>query len=723
MRKRIVHLRDDVYLTVFNTLKNEKWKDHIVTKGRKDKKVEYYNIPCAFDIETSSFYQDGEKKATMYIWQLGVCGYCFTGRSWDDYLTTIRAIKDVFELDPDKRRLVIYIHNMSYEFQFIRLWHTWRNVFAIDIRKPAYGLTEDGIEFRCSYILTGKSLEMVGEDLNEIKCEKLHTLDYSLPRHSETDLTPEEMDYCINDIMVVMCLIYDKMCQDGNIVKIPTTKTSYVRRFLKKNCLYGGASSHKKLKTKQYQKYTRLMRALTIDGKREYTLLKQAFMGGYTHSDPKHTREKLDGVWSIDYTSDYPFVLIAYPRFPMSKGEFVRPRNMNEFEHNLKYYACIFEIKLYDVQAIFFNDFYIPISKCRCLKGEVSSNGRLVSAKELVITLTELDYDIIRRTYRWDEKKTETGYFIRYRRGYLPTPLVESILALYKDKTELKDVEYNSEGQYMPPYYKLRKELLNSCYGAIVTDICRPENIYEGDDWKDQEEKDWDEEIDKYNKKVDRFLFYPWGVFCTAIARHNLWSGILEFEDDYVYSDTDSIKGLNIEKHQRYIDNYNRHCEVLLNAAMDYHGLDRELTHPKNIKGEICWLGKWDNEGQYIHFKTLGSKRYATLKYNEKKGKIEFFITVSGLNKYVASPYIESVSKDPFDFFDDTMYIPPEHTGKLCHTYIDDSCSGVLTDLNGKDAPFYEKSFIHLEPEEYSLTITALFKDLITRIKDRAETE
>lgn len=401
----------------------------------------------------------------MYIWQLGVCGYNFTGRTWEGFLEALRGIKQALNINP-MQRLVIYVHNLSYEFQWVRKHLKWRQVFAIDARKVAYGVTEDGFEFRCSYILTGKSLEMVGNDLTVLPCDKLHSLDYNLVRLPTTRISPEEMDYCINDIRVVQHLIMEKIMQDGNIAKIPLTKTGYCRRFLRSKCLYGDRTAHKGETGKQFRSYTRLMRALTLDGYREYKLNKEAFMGGFTHSNPYWTRKTIkeeDGqVGSIDYTSDYPFHMVAYPRFPMSKGEFVRPRNWEEVEHNLKYYCCIFEIELFDVQATFFNDFYIPLSKCRCVKGAVVSNGRVVSADQLTMTMTELDFEIIRKTYDFNKDKTRIGYFVRYRRGYLPTPIVEAVLSLYKDKTELKGVEEMQE------YYQLRKELLNSCYPTVA---------------------------------------------------------------------------------------------------------------------------------------------------------------------------------------------------------------------------------------------------------------
>lgn len=77
-----------------------------------------------------------------------------------------------------------------------------------------------------------------------------------------------------------------------------------------------------------------------------------------------------------------------------------------------------------------------------------------------------------------------------------------------------------------------------------------------------------DEQIAKYNDSTTRFLYYPWGVWVTAYARRNLWTGIVNIADDYVYSDTDSIKFLNYEKHTGFIEEYNRRVEQKLKRCV-----------------------------------------------------------------------------------------------------------------------------------------------------------
>jgi len=265
--------------------------------------------------------------------------------------------------------------------------------------------------------------------------------------------------------------------------------------------------------------------------------------------------------------------------------------------------------------------------------------------------------------------------------------------------------------------YQVAKENLNSCYGMAVTDIVRPEYGY-GTDWEEPEAPDLAEAIEKYNKNAGRFLFFPWGCWVTAYARRNLFTGIFEFQNDYIYSDTDSIKVLNVENHMDYIREYNARIITQLERAMEHHGLTVDRIRPKNSKGVEKPLGIWDFDGNYSRFKTLGAKRYMTEYSNDPRngedgGKLS--ITVAGLSKRVAVPYIIKSDTDPFDVFTNHMRIPAKHTGKLTHTYIDEPTSGAVVDYLGIRGRFSELSCVHLEPAEYSLSIAKEYADYITK--------
>ena len=93
-----------------------------------------------------------------------------------------------------------------------------------------------------------------------------------------------------------------------------------------------------------------------------------------------------------------------------------------------------------------------------------------------------------------------------------------------------------------------------------------------------------EKEIEKYNKNPQRFLFYTWGIFVTSYARRNILSGVLSCGVDYIYSDTDSIKILNADKHADYFKAYNKDISKRLEKACLYHGFDPERVRPKTIK-------------------------------------------------------------------------------------------------------------------------------------------
>ena len=667
----------------------------------KKKKIEYINIPCSFDIETSSFFRSNgnEKVAIMYEWTLGINGLCIIGRTWKQFILLMNVLTEKL-VTCSNYRLIIYVHNLAYEFQFMRKYFEWEKVFSIDNRKPVYALTTNGIEFRCSYILSGYNLANLGKNLHKYKVlKKEGDLNYSLIRHSETPLTEKEIGYCINDVKVVMAYIQECIEHDGNIAKIPLTKTGYVRNYVRNMCFYDKGKSHKK--SFKRMKYRETLSNLTLDVN-EYKQLKRAFQGGFTHANVYDVMKTLYNVGSYDFTSSYPTVMIA-EQFPMSKGERIQIKSKEEFNKNIKYYCCLFDIEIEGLESSFLFENYISVSRCWGVKKAIVNNGRIVQAEHLYMTITEQDFFIIKKCYKW--KTLKVANFIRYKKAYLPTDFVKAILKLYKDKTVLKGVE-NEEVNYLKS-----KEMINSMYGMTVTDIVRDELIYDKE-WS-KKQADFEESINKYNTDSSRFMFFPWGVWVTAYARRNLFTGIFEFKEDYKYSDTDSIKATNIDKHIDYINKYNQTITLMLEKALEYHGIEKDAIRPKTIKGIEKPLGVWDFEGTYSKFKTLGAKRYMVEKDNEVT------ITVSGLNKKICVPYLKRKYQDCiFDAFNDSLYVPPEYTGKNTHTYIDECKEGYVVDYLGNKAYFKELTAVHLSLSDYSLSLSKEYSDYIANVQD-----
>jgi hypothetical protein len=661
------------------------------------KKEWFYSIPCAFDIETTSLIQNDEKKAFMYIWMLGLNGYCIIGREWDELIWCLDKISEYLALS-ENVFLPIYVHNLSYEFQFIKDRFEWIKVFALDKRKVNYCRAKNGIEFRCSYQLSGTNLETVGRNLQKYKVKKLSgNLDYKKIRHSKTPLTEKEMAYCIHDVLVVMAYIQECIEHENGLNNIPMTKTGYVRRYVKRRCM--GTSKHRN------EKYRNIIKTLKLEPN-EYLQLRRAFQGGFTHANAMHSGVTVHDVDSFDFTSSYPAVMLS-EQFPMSQSELIEIHSKEEFERNIQLYCCLFDARFVNIRSKELFEDYISRSHCSNITGETLNNGRVVEADELTTTITEQDFIIIKRMYKWDSMYISN--FRRYKKEYLPKEFVDAILTLYEDKTQLKDVE-GKEVEYMQA-----KANLNSLYGMTVTDIVRDEIFYSNHEWV-SESPDLEKAIDKYNKSRSRFLFYPWGVWVTAYARVNLWTGIIAASNDYVYSDTDSLKMLHGEKHMKYIEMYNKMITRKIGNVMRHYDFPINRTKPKTIEGKEKPIGVWDYEGHYINFKTLGAKRYIWL---DSKKRMQ--MTVAGLSKKIGLKYLQFIDDSEgtiFDRFNNNMYIPKGFTGKMLHTYIDNPTSGIVTDYLGNVSTFDELSSIYMEDADYTLSIGAQYAQFLLDIKN-----
>ena len=582
------------------------------------KRTSYYNIPCAFDIESTTIEPpkngDGEyiykPYSFMYHWQACIKDQVVFGRTWEEFTLFMCNLRSALGLS-EKRKLVIYVHNLAYEFQFMKDFIEIDSIFAKDSRKPMK-IDSNGIEFRCSYFLSNMSLSKFCENSNNVTYYKLDgdKYDYRKLRLPNTQMEEYELVYCYNDVRGLCQCIADKLEHD-TIATIPLTSTGYVRREYRQS-----------MNTKELR-YNFIKCQLN---EHDYKMLREAFRGGNTHANLRYSNVIMNNVWSFDISSSYP-TCIAIDDFPIGKFTRAKVKTQKKLDYLCKNYCCVFTVQFKDIYIKKETAIpYIDIAHCNKypLKKAINDNGRVLSADECTLTLTNIDLDIIRDTYNF--KGFRVLDCIYAPKGKLPTELRKKMMEFFEGKTLLKGI---ADKEYE---YAKSKNMLNATFGMCVTDICHSELEY------DKETFEWIEKIPElgdalkdFYKGRNNFLWYQWGVFITANARKRLQVMLNKVGHDVVYIDTDSIKFVN-EKHVAEFEAIN--VELIKQAESNdipaY--IDRiDIKEGKEVVTRFH-LGTWDNDGAYIRFKTLGAKKYCYESKN-KKGEKYFAITVSGMAK------------------------------------------------------------------------------------------
>ena len=670
-------------------------KNGIKVVYSKRSKAYYYDISCALDTETTNYIIDDDHRyAWIYIFQIMIGDTFITCRTFDELADVFTNLKITYGLN-EKKRLIVYVHNLPFEFQFMRTEFRFSECLARKNRTVFKVFFDDyGLEFRDSLILSGMSLAKTAENMVHHSTRKLvGDLDYNLIRLPCTPITDTEMAYCYNDVEIIVDYIDEQREQYGDITKIPLTNTGRVRREVKKSCF------RKVINPKTHKKhipYKNLMSRLTLDV-REYGYARQAFLGGYTHANARYSKKLLTDVHSIDFTSSYPTVMMS-EKYPMSKGKRIT-LNMNSYAEfdaylNQSERVAVVMVELWDIETKQdIPDDYISYSRLLG-KGEqiMNNNGRVHKADYVKLIVTSVDLAQIVSCYNYSKINIIDGYF--YYVDYLPKEIIECVLEFYEKKTTLKGVK-GMEAEYL-----LKKGMLNSCYGMCVTDIMSGDEQCTYNKGWEHVKQDVAECIDQYNNNPNRFLFYVWGIFVTAYARNNLFNGIKTIGHDYVYCDTDSIKFLNMDAHKAYIEDYNSSIIKKCTECLEHWDLDPDMLAPKNKKGEIKQIGIWDYEGKYDYFKTMGCKRYLTYKDGE------FDLTCAGLgdDKGIAELTRTGTKiDDVFARFNDDFKVDKENSGKLAHFYNDDPFEIETVDYLGNSGKISCNSCCVLFPVAFSV--------------------
>ena len=130
----------------------------------------------------------------MYIWMFALEDrVTLFGRTWEQFQDCLTRINDNL---PSKQVLIVWVHNLAYEWQFMRWFFDWQKVFLVGKRKPITARWQN-IEFRCSYKQTNMSLDAFTHKMGA-KHSKLSgdDFDYKAKRYPWTELSFSQLNYC-----------------------------------------------------------------------------------------------------------------------------------------------------------------------------------------------------------------------------------------------------------------------------------------------------------------------------------------------------------------------------------------------------------------------------------------------------------------------------------------------------------------------------------------------
>lgn len=637
--------------------------DIVYSKARNNKKA-YYNYPNTFDIESTTVDCE-EPFAFMYIFMFWYNGKAICGRRWEEFIEFIYNVVKYNDIDT---KVVFYVHYLSYEFQFIKDFLNWQEVFAVDAHKVLRA-TYENIEFRCSFYLSNMSLEKFcksGQNVKHLK--QAGHFDYKVLRTPDTILTDEELTYCYCDVVGLHERLLESL-EDDTMITIPYTSTGYVRR----NCRL--AMRKNKANRELFLK-TRL-------NKETYTLLKEAMRGGNTHGNALHVEQIEHDVKCFDIASSYPAVMMM-KYYPVTCFTKVKP-TMKSFEKYLKEYCCLFRVHFIGLKIK--KEVPVPyISEHKCLKkmNPLIFNGRVVEAEVVSMTVTEIDFGIICSEYTY-EKFAISDFYIA-KRGELPKELKDEIMTYFYNKTTLKKVD--------PYLYAKSKNLLNSIFGMACTDPVRETMLYSETVGWVKETEDIEEALDKYYSSYNSFLPYQWGIWVTAHARLQLEKSLRLTKSHTVYVDTDSNKCVDVP--DNILDGLN---EEIKKEAEEHKAY-------VDFNGERYYLGVFEQEDTCKDFITMGAKKYA---YTEEDDT--FHITISGVSKKLgAQEMIEKAKEEntlPIEQFKRgfTFY----NCGRTVHRYNEERPHYIT--VNG--CKILNSSNIAITDSTYKLNTTNDFESFI----------
>lgn len=738
--------------------------------NRREEIVTTYVNRCAlaFDIETYTVPEN--RHAYMYIWQFLINETVVIGRTWHEFAQLIAIIKQWLHLglktDKDDRtrayECFIWIANINYEFNF-----TFKHLLKVDdvfAKGPTdlVSCVSNHMVFRDALVLSGGALKDIPTTYNTPTLKCVGDLDYTIPRNSQTILTPQELQYCINDVVILgefwnylLKTYIDQKCD------IPATRTGVLR-----DCVKSLASKWVADAGKYYDAQWRRINAILDVIPQSYSESREndryLFRGGYTHCNYIHanTIHRDANINGADFTSSYPAVMLQ-ELYPVTKFE--ADDSLNTVAKVIAKSDSGFAVKAWyrfkglsaktshSLESMSKTVEYIDgccksVSKYEAEFNATIDNGRILYSDVVTVMLTDVDLRNYMDVYTWDGEPEVWGASVSHYEP-LPAYLLDPVIFFYTQKADLKKRGLDEDPAYKGTY-QTSKGTVNAGYGMCSQKVNLEEYYFtadcniECDEIKDLPEtllnemylatvfgSNWEDILANAGRpRLPKTVLSPyWGTWITAYARRNLIKSVIELGEDVMYCDTDSAYLLHYDDHADFFTAYNKRAREKNRVWVDrvnarrgfsrttYDSLsdaDKE-KYLKQTNGVIFELfedlGEFDKVnklGDYTTFKTLGAKRY--LKTGPKKDKktgeivIKTESTIAGLPKSALTDYCKAKGLDPYEYFNDDMVIPNCKNG---HVYNCFPHSDIITDTQGHTETMYEECSVGIFPISFSMSL------------------
>lgn len=622
------------YKTFLNDIEYIKIPETIQKYGDKNEQC-LYNDFISLDTETSK--NKDNSLGWLYQWCFSFPNYddnrlLVFGRKPSQLAECLHLIQQYYNTS-DTKELYIYVHNLSYDYNYIRDYITEEFGERGEILATNYhSLIQwkiKGLCFRCSYRLAGKSLAIWGKDLNIRSPKLVGEIDYNIERFQDSPLYRNDWRYMFRDIISLdQCIIGQMELWGDTLKSVPLTSTGYVRRETRK-FFRKDKKNRKKFKSKELSPIL-------------YEFLKSEFAGALTHGNRFYRAKTIKGnIRHRDFASHYPSqqMCCRAPAEPFllyydseECKERLRIRQLLGLSINYCFLAqiTISNVEIKDGITLP----YLQESKVKYNKTgnyhAISDNGRILYFDEGMSTIIVNEIDL-----KWIYKQYNFDYFISKvyisRAGKYPKFLRDAVNEFFFNKTKWKEEEKRLKIEGYPEdspevreahtQLMIAKSLLNAIYGMCATDPVRLSFYDNAGNWSKEKitQEIIAEKLENFFKSRNSFLNYELGAWTTASARDELMEYVECIGyDNFIYADTDSIFYLStpeIEERIEFLNRFNRECESA--QYIEYNG-------------KRVYFNQFEDENENItEFRFLHSKCYA---YRTQDG--ELHCTIAGVSKY-----------------------------------------------------------------------------------------